>query len=306
MVRENGAPFPPQGMMLTAIRADRLVQPAGLADIARYIQGQINTDGGFRGRSPESDLYYTVFGLACLSSLGSPSSISATLHYLETIHETAPLDFVHLASAARCWAALPDPGSTNRGRPFLRRLEAFRTQDGGYHHLESRAEQGTVYGGFLAYLAYEELREPLPHPDALLTSIRALRTADGGYANTPHMVLSTTTATAAALLLHKWIGGAPDPTSIQTLRACECSSGGFLAFTGAPGPDLLSTATSLYALREAGQPPATTAPHEEFVASLWAPNGGFHGHPADPQTDCEYTFYALLALGACAGMTGTP
>ena len=30
-----------------------------------------------------------------------------------------------------------------------------------------------------------------------------------------------------------------------------------------------------------------------------AGNGGFAGTPADPVADCEYTFYALLALGCC-------
>ena len=35
----------------------------------------------------------------------------------------------------------------------------------------------------------------------------------------------------------------------------------------------------------------------EFVDLLWQDNGGFIGHPADDVPDCEYTFYALLALG---------
>lgn len=295
----------PHNMLLTATCARALIQPDGLADIARYVQGQIQTDGGFRGRSPASDLYYTVFGMACFKVLSRPFPESATLRYLDAISDTpTALDFVHLASAARCWAALSDPTAPARGRDLLRRMEAFRAQDGGYHHLEARATQGTVYGGFLAYLAYEELGEPLPHPAALLTSVRALQTGDGGYANTAGVALSTTTATSAALLLQKWITGEVEAPVIHALATCECSSGGYLAFAGAPGPDLLSTATTLYALREAGHSPASTTPHEEFVASLWSDNGGFCGHAADPTTDCEYTFYALLALGACVQPRG--
>lgn len=294
----------PHRMLLTATRAGMLIQPTGMADIARYVQSQLHADGGFRGRSLESDLYYTVFGMACLNVLGKPLQESANLCYLNAINDQTPLDFVHLASAARCWAALSDPTATARGRTFLRRMEAYRALDGGYHHLESRTTQGTVYGGFLAYLAYEEIGDAIPQPGALLASIRSLHTGDGGYANAAGVALSTTTATSAALLLQKWIEEKTEEASVRALAACECKSGGYLAFAGAPGPDLLSTATTLYALREAGYPPASMTPHEEFIASLWADNGGFCGHSADPTTDCEYTFYALLALGACVGPRG--
>jgi hypothetical protein len=288
-------------MVLTAARAGRLMQSAGKDEIVRYVRSQLQSDGGFCGRAPASDLYYTVFGLACLAALSCPVPEALVLRYLEAIGEGSALDFVHLASGARCWAALSSPASAGRGRAFLHRMEAYRSRDGGYHHLEKEAAQGTVYGGFLAFLAYEETGEQLPGPDALLTSIRVLRTEDGGYANAAGLSLSSTTATSAALLLQHWIAGAVEEASVQALHACACTTGGFLAFAGAPGPDLLSTATALYALRLAGAPPASTAPHEAFVESLWADNGGFCGHPADPVTDCEYTFYALLALGACAG-----
>jgi hypothetical protein len=178
-------------------------------------------------------------------------------------------------------------------------MEEYRARDGGYHHQARGAAQGTVYGGFLAYLAYEEVGEPLPGPEPLWTGIQALRTGAGGYANEAGLAMSSTTATAAALLIRKWMAGQVERPAVQALQACECRTGGYLAFAGAPGPDLLSTATALYALRQAGQCPGSVTPHEEFVESLWAENGGFRGHPADPVTDCEYTFYALLALGSC-------
>ena len=289
----------PHDMVLTAIRAGRLIQAAGVADIACYVRSQFQSDGGCRGRSPASDLYYTVFGLACLTALGCPVSEASVGHYLESIGEGAALDFVHLASGARCWAALSDPASADRGRAFLRRMEAYRARDGGYHHLEKEAAHGTVYGGFLACLAYEEAGDKLPGPDALLRSIRLLRTEDGGYANTAGLSLSSTTATSAALLLQLGISGTVEAAAVKALHACESQTGGYLAFAGAPGPDLLSTATALYALRQVGSFPVSAKPHEAFIESLWAENGGFCGHPADPTTDCEYTFYALLALGAC-------
>ena len=35
----------------------------------------------------------------------------------------------------------------------------------------------------------------------------------------------------------------------------------------------------------------------DFVDSLWTNRGGFFGTWADDTVDCEYTYYALLALG---------
>lgn len=296
----------PHDMVLTAGRAGVWMQAGGAAVIERYVRGQLQSDGGFRGRSPASDLYYTVFGLSCLAALNGALPVSEVRRYLESLGGGDSLDFVHLASGARCWAALSESPSTDRGRALLRRMEAYRAADGGYHHLEVCAPHGTVYGGFLAFLAYAEVGCDMPEPGTLLSGIRSLRTGDGGYANAADMAVSTTTATAAALLLQQWIEGQGEEAAIQALLACECPSGGYLAFNGAPGSDLLSTATALYALTRAGRPPRSVEPHAEFVESLWADNGGFCGHPADPTTDCEYTFYALLALGSCVGRQGAP
>ena len=64
-------------------------------------------------------------------------------------------------------------------------------------------------------------------------------------------------------------------------------------------PDLLSTATALFALRVAGGkiPAGEIRQTQEFVVAHWNEDGGFCGTPADPLSDTEYTFYALLALG---------
>lgn len=294
---------PRHDMVLTAARAGIWLRPEGAAGIESFVRGQLNADGGFRGRSPASDLYYTVFGLACLAALDVPLPGASVRCFLEAVGEGAHLGFVHLASAARCWAALADPSAAGRGREFVRLMEDYRAADGGYHHREKNAARGTVYGGFLAFLAYGEAGDDLPEPGKLLAGIRSLRTRDGGYANAAGLAASTATATSAALLLQQWIAGSPEEPAVRALQACECASGGYRAFRGAPGPDLLSTATALHALRKAGRPPDSAELHAEFVESLWADNGGFRGHPSDPTTDCEYTFYALLALGACVGPT---
>jgi prenyltransferase beta subunit len=74
--------------------------------------------------------------------------------------------------------------------------------------------------------------------------------------------------------------------------------GGFFASESAPIPDLLSTATALHALSglEASFD-LVKEPCLDFLDTLWSSKGGFHGNWTDEDIDCEYTYYALLALG---------
>ena len=87
------------------------------------------------------------------------------------------------------------------------------------------------------------------------------------------------------------------PTVGEWLMARCVPDGGFLAMPQAPFPDLLSTATALHAL--AGMNASLDGIRDSciaFVKTLWA-GKGFRGHWLDDVADCEYTFYALLALG---------
>ena len=289
-------------MLRVAGRATHFLQDADREAVIAYVRGQRQPDGGFRGRAAGSDLYYTVFGGSCLLALNRPPWPGPVRRYLETFGDGANLDFVHLASCARCWAALPLPWTARRGRALLPRLERYRADDGGYDPAApGGSARGTVYGGFLAFMVYEETGVALPRPDDLLKNIRALRTPDGGYANAPGVAGATTTATAAAILLQHWLAETADPAATAALQGCTCAAGGYRASPGTPGPDLLSTATALYALQVAGANPASEAAtrHLDFVEALWDKSGGFCGHAADPLPDCEYTFYALLTLGAC-------
>ena len=75
-------------------------------------------------------------------------------------------------------------------------------------------------------------------------------------------------------------------------------NGGFAALLGAPLPDLLSTAVSLFALGFTGYDLRLLKPDcLGFVGSCYK-EGGFMSSKNDTQPDIEYTFYGLLALGA--------
>jgi hypothetical protein len=288
--------------------------------VAAFLRAAALPDGSFRDRAGQGDLYYTVFGLQILDALrrdpdaergdrdalrgGSPDpppNNASTEPYLRSFGAGAPLDFVHTACLARCWALVARRGpDAETRRAILARLETWRSADGGYNPAPGAAA-GTVYASFLALGAYEDFDARVPDETGLARSLAGLRSADGGYANTPAAARGSTAATAAAIVTLKELGQRADGRATGWLLAQHGPEGGFRAMPAAPIPDLLSTATALHALARAGVSlDEIRQPCREFVEGLWADDGGFRGHWADDAIDCEYTFYGLLALGHLA------
>lgn len=270
------------------------------SDLVRdFILSQQNQDGGFHGRSPTSDLYYTVFGIDALTALQAPWDQQKIDHYVSQFGDGAALDFVHLCCLTHCHAALGNEEffrSSTREK-MIGHLAKFRSGDGGFHPLKM-APHGTAYGAFLGLSAYLNLREPLDRPLELARSLKFLETPDGGWANERAIRAGATNSSAAVvtLLRHLNVPVHPDLPAFFMNQFHE--QGGFLAMPLAPMPDLLSTATALHAL--AGLEHDLTPIHDaclDYVDSLWTNQGAFHGHWADDLLDIEYTFYGLLALG---------
>lgn len=269
------------------------------ADLVRdYLRSCLNPDGGFRDRAGQSDLYYTVFGLEGLLALRADIPTDPVIGYLRRHHDGEHLDFIHLGCLARCWAAMPsDQKATAPAEAILRRIEAFRSTDGGYAGEPGQAD-GTVYGCFIALGAYQDLDRELPNPDGLLACVDRLKADDGGYANQQDVPLGLTPATAAAVTLLRQLHQ-PVPSHLADWLLARCRpEGGFFATPMAPIPDLLSTATALHALSGLhASIEAIREPCLDFIDSLWTSQGGFHGTWMDDTLDSEYTYYGLLALG---------
>jgi prenyltransferase beta subunit len=125
-----------------------------------------------------------------------------------------------------------------------------------------------------------------------------LRATDGSYGNHPALPSGNTPATAAAVLVMRHLDAPQDrDAGMWLLDRCH-TGGGFFASSATPVPDLLSTATALHALSTLHIPiSGLQEPCLDFVDSLWTNRGGFFGTWADDTVDCEYTYYALLALG---------
>jgi len=271
-----------------------------------FVLGQFNPDGGFRGRSLESDLYYSVFGLECARALDLQLPAPDVAGFLRRC-AGAELDFVHLTCMIRCaeilgWGAGLDAAGWIAH--WKEQLAAHVCKEGGFHRLPGRLS-GSIYDTFLGMLAWEAFAEPFPDSRKTVHCLGRLRNKSGGFVNDNGLGTPTIPVTAAALVLHAELGCPEPPGSQEWMLSRLCPRGGFRAAALVPVPDLLSTATALHAARTQGwihRVPADQC--LEFVGSLWDGSGGFGSHALDRRADCEYTFYGLLALGSLvAGST---
>jgi len=283
-------------MLMVARLAPRQLDEAS-DQIVEFLHSQVHEDGGARDRSGKSDLYYTAFLLEDFFALGAEPPRARVVEYLRAFGDGQELDSVHRACLVRCWAALDKawPSAGFAGE-ILSGVEALRSSDGGYA-ASPGAKDGTLYHAFLSLGVYQDLEVELPAPERLAESVTRLRARDGGYANALDLPMGTTPSTAAAAALLRNLGQ-PTPDEIGAWLAAQVhESGGFLAMPEAPIPDLLSTATALHALSGLDVP---LEPLREtcldFIDSLWT-GRSFVGHWDDDVSDCEYLFYALLALG---------
>ena len=271
--------------------------------VAEFTAGRINRDGGFRGRTGKSDLYYTVFGIESLIALGARIDRDQVLGYLDQFADGRSLDLVHLACLARCRANLrpPEHVEDELNERIAHRLEFHRCADGGYSN-SMRAKSGTAYACFLALGAWQDLKLEIPNPTGLIDCILSLQRPDGSFANDATIQTGSTPATAAAITTLHYLNCPPPTPSVQWLLARSRATGGFLAAPAAPIPDLLSTATAIHALSLAQTPlDDIKQPTLEFIDSLWSTEGAFAGNWLDETLDCEYTYYGLLALGHLNG-----
>ncbi len=292
-------------MSETAGRSSQLMDPESADQIASFVKNQVVEDGGFRGRTESSDLYYTLFGIECLQALGLTLSHPRLTKYLAGFEVGNGLDFVHLTCLARCLGKVTNSKKqTNPGQEILQKIERYRSGDGGFR-MTSDAKHDSIYATFLAFLAYEDIGKVIRDPQTLTCYFDSLKTKDGAYADQPGLSRGTTTVTAAAAVLLSYLGEPVDPSVGNWLVSCHSKYGGFLATPNASIPDLLSTATALFALQTLGYPLEKIKEScLAFIEEMWDAGGGFCGHIFDNTPDCEYTFYGLLSLGILTGDKG--
>ena len=282
-------------MLQVARLAPNLLHEAAVA-VVEYLHGELNEDGGAKDRAGKSDLYYTAFLLDGLIALQAELPLERVLPYLRGFGNGTDLDLVHQACLARCWAAVGEAPDDSVVEGIIGAIESQRSADGGYG-VRSGADDGTVYNAFLSLGVYQDLGRELPEPGRLAESLARLRATDGGYADIVGLSAGTTPTTAAAVTLLRHLNVPPPADLGRWLMSRAHPQGGFLAIPQAPIPDLLSTATALHALASLNVSFAAVQDRcLDFIDSLWT-GRAFCGHWHDDEVDCEYAFYALLALG---------
>jgi hypothetical protein len=254
---------------------------------ADYILSQRNPDGGFKGRDESSDIYYTMFAVEILSALGEKWDCRDTRKFLRSFLDDLPADIVHLAGLIRCLKAMD--------------MITAKIKNTALEHLQRLFERDySAYGCFLMLGACQDLDADIPDA-CLLEKLRSLKKKSGAYANNTSTRVASTNATAAAIVVRCSLSQSDNAQACRRLVERCSPDGGFCAGAGIDIPDMLSTATSLYALKISGRDIKSLAgPALDFIDSLWDGKGGFCGSWADTQTDIEYTFYGLLALGMLA------
>ncbi len=264
--------------------------------VVSYVSSMQNPDGGFRGRSQVSDLYYTVFGAEILFAAGRDDFMEKLKTFL---HNTAgPFnDLINLYSFVRLLADFLPELLNNRKNEFLDELARFRCSDNGFA-VHTGTDWANIYGSFLALSLLQELGSQPVEKDDYMKFVQSLRLADGSYINHKQIPIGSAPATSAGMLIIHYITGQGDPDSAMWLKGQFLPEGGCKASPLSPEPDLLSTGVSLFALSqtktEIGELRDAAA---DYIHSL-EESGGFYSDSKKTQKDVEYTYYGLLGLGS--------
>jgi prenyltransferase beta subunit len=260
-----------------------------------YIASLQNPDGGFRGRTYKSDLYYTVFAIDILLAAKADFDRDKLIGYLQGL-KSDNLDFIHLCCLIRSAATMSILEDSLKLR-LMEQLKQYLCSDGLYHHVQA-GQNASVYGTFMAFSAAQDLNVTLVEPATLMSKLDKFRHPNGSYKNEYGQGVGTLPSTAAAMVMQSQLQMPVDKKTTDWVLDCITEEDGFAVSPRMPVADLLSTATALQALRLAK---ADITPIKEqcrpFVASLLQNNGGFCAISFDPAVDVEYTFYGLLAMG---------
>lgn len=269
--------------------------------VISYIQSQEVRSGGFMDKAGKPDLYYTFFGLMSALALGMTVNVGQHKIFLKKfdIQQLNLPHFVAYTQSVKLLKAFSIPGFL---RNYAAGIASFFAGNADINDLKvlmsdkSRVPMNdpcSPYSVFLSAIVTGGTDSGLS--EWVRNDASEYITSSGGWSNIRKGTSPALNATVSGLMMLYLIGKPIDTHAIEWLVNQQDPSGGFFAVPGAPVPDLLSTATALLVLnicRTKARYPVT-----EFIQMHWRENGGFAGIFSDENSDCEYTFYGLTALG---------
>lgn len=293
-------------------RAPLLLNRNAQDRIADFISGQLTPEGGFSNRAGVCDQYYTMFALACAASLKIKLPLSRIKQYLLN-YKSADLDLIHLVCLVKSilmikllrWPAFYPLFRFIYSHKLVPEtkiyLERFHSPDGGFSD-DKKPESSNPYSIFMGLNLYQDCGTKISDVPAILASLKTCRKDKNSFHNPSSKGQGMLLSSSAAVLTMRQLTGRVDNSVLDWIAQQQGSTGGFHASPKTSMPDLLSTAVALFTLRVCGYPLDTMADSaRQFILDHWHENGGFTGTLVDDCADCEYTFYALMALGALSG-----
>jgi len=265
--------------------------------IKAFVENSINKKGFFADDQGQEDLYISSFGVLLISLLGIDKNSEKVTDYLRYKGDGEGLDFLHVVSLARAWRFYShdslEIGSYNK---IAEKLEYNRCSDKLWNQAKG-THFGSVYGTFLAIAAYQDLGLSVPEEAKLVAGMKALRSKDGAYGTDKTSEVSTTPATAFAILILNFLEESHD-YELSWLLKQQHGDGGFLAVSQMPFSDIQSTVYAVLALAAASpEDLKKIAPQvKEFILSMQV-DGGFKGHQKESTSGIENTIFALAGLG---------
>lgn len=252
-----------------------LLNPEMVEEIRKFIKEKQTSEGGYADRSGKPDLYYSLFGYYLAEALSININAIQFKTYIKDRIISQKLSGVHLYCGAILYAKTY---GTNHITSELGKQIAFE--------LRNERNNQKEYLNFMGFLALWYLGDYL----ALGKLIKQYH----GVENREQVPCPVTAANA----ILSGISGKSKRSFENELKSFIGRNGGFKALANAPYEDLLSTGVALYALNFINADLRIIKPDcLSFIDSLYL-NGGFRATPADLETDIEYTFYGLLALGS--------
>jgi hypothetical protein len=250
-------------------------------EIRQFIVEKQTPEGGFKDRAGKQDLYYSLFGYFIAEAFSVTKVFGPLKSFVKKEITSKSLSGVHLYCGAILYSKLFAPDEIS----LMLKKKVGKALSGSNRNFE--------YTSFMGFLALYYLEDYV----SLFKLIKSLNHSISTSAH-PHISTSTPCPVLAAFSVLQTISGKKDPLTEERLKKFYHENGGFVAVKNAPCEDLLSTGVALYALHFLDADIRLIKPQSlSFVDDLYD-NGGFRATQTDFETDVEYTFYGLLALGS--------
>lgn len=239
--------------------------------------------GAAADHAGQPDAYFTLFCVFCCDALEIPFDAGRLRRHL---------------AAGRVPGGRVAAGAATRIDQVCRACLESRVGDAGFWTRARAAWHGAAalaagmrepYAAFWGCLALESAAWRPPW--RLLSRLVRVASTDA----------TSRMAAQLAVMAHGGRGRTPAAHRVAAwLQTRRAVGGGYRAGDGSAEPDLLSTATAVFALAQAGAPETADQARGTFAftACCLTESGHWADRPGRLTGDCEFTFYALLALGS--------